>query len=243
MTLRLTLTVATAGLAITIAEHASAQPVPVPLQPAQPAPTQAPPPAPAPAPAAPAAAPAATPAGPHEETNEEWAARQNKRERGESDGDHEHEHRKTGGSGFHGAMQVVGSRRSLMGIGLWGYGGGGAIGGDVLENLGVYFDTDFEIGETAHDLSTFYVRSGIRLEFILDRFRMGAGGQLQYFAISRITRNETIDSFGVGIFAIASFDLIEAGRGKGLYVGLRLNADAFAHAYIMGAQVPIGFRF
>jgi hypothetical protein len=235
---RASIFLAGAGLAVTFAEHASAQgPVPVPLQPAQPAPAQ-----PAPAPAASAAAPAAAPTGPHQETNDEWAARQNKRERA-GDSDRERERHKTGGSGFHGAMQVVGSRRSLMGIGIWGYGGGGAVGGDVLENLGVYFDADFELGQTSHDLKTFYLRSGLRLELILERFRIGAGAQLQYFALSRISRNETIDSFGVGIFGIASFDLIELGRGEGLYVGLRLSADAFAHAYIMGAQVPIGFRF
>jgi hypothetical protein len=210
----------------------------------EPAPAVTPAPAVAPAPAT-APAPAAAPAtAPHEETNEEWAARQNRRDREREEDDTPaptRTHR--GGSGFHGALQIHGSRRSLMGIGLWGYGGGGAIGGDVSETVGVYTDADFEIGKTTFGLGTFYGRFGLRGEVIVDRFRVGAGPQIQYFAISRASRNETIDSFGIGIYLLASFDLVTVGKGQGLYLGLRLDADWFAHAHIFGAQVPLGFRF
>ena len=87
----------------------------------------------------------------------------------------------------------------------------------------------------------------IRLELtpslVVDRFRIGAGFDVDWLGISRETNGGTITHFGFGLHARASLDVVRFGGRSAVFVALEPSYVSFGSPALYGANISLGARF
>jgi hypothetical protein len=125
------------------------------------------------------------------------------------------------------------------------------VGGHALAGISSELTEHFSLGGEAE-----YVRTSspnglllqvIRLDltptFVVDRFRIGVGVNVDWLGIGRETGGGTITHFGFGLHARASFDVVRLGRRGGVFVALEPSYDSFGAPALYDGNVSLGARF
>jgi len=87
----------------------------------------------------------------------------------------------------------------------------------------------------------------IRLDFtpslVVDRFRIGAGVNVDWLGISRETNGGTITHFGFGLHARASLDVVRFARRGAVFVSLEPSYVSFGSPALYQGDLALGARF
>jgi hypothetical protein len=139
---------------------------------------------------------------------------------------------------FFGELTAGGVYGKIMGIPEYG----GAVGAGIglaSDRFSLKLALDYEQGRTEHGLSTRWGGVGPSVGLVFDRLRLALGAEIAYFGLTRISNGQILDSFGVGAFALGSFDFMRFEDRKALFVQVRAKDDT---TRLWGVSFSLGLR-
>jgi hypothetical protein len=103
-----------------------------------------------------------------------------------------------------------------------------------------------QAGATLSGRTVFDYRLGAGYLWAIRRFRVGFEVDLGWLSVARVTSGASAKTLWLGISPIGSFDVVDLGEGRSLYVGARLEVDALGAApspAVWGPSLEVGIRF
>jgi hypothetical protein len=111
-------------------------------------------------------------------------------------------------NGFSAKVGLGPNYRSLHGHDIWGARFSGALGAQFKDWGAVHGEFAYEIGAIESGLKTESASFGPTWEFVIDRLRLGLGGQMALVWVERATYDASLFGGGYGFNAFMSYDLI-----------------------------------
>ncbi len=143
------------------------------------------------------------------------------------------------------ALTVAGGASSLKLLDL-PFVGGHALAG-ISHELTAHFslggEAEYVRASSPNGLLMQVIRFDVTPSFVVDRFRIGIGLNVDWLSIGRETGGGSITHFGFGVHARASFDVVRLGRRGGVFVALEPSYDSFGSPALYGGNVSLGARF
>jgi hypothetical protein len=124
--------------------------------------------------------------------------------------------------------------------------GGHALAGistEVAAHFSLGVDAEYVRASSPNGLLIQVGRFDLTPTFVLDRFRIGVGVDVDWLGIRRETGGDAITHLGFGVHARASFDVVRLGARGGMFVSLEPSYGSFGSPALYGANVSLGARF